>query len=449
MRSRFRLWLKKRGQRRSGSPRMALAAELLYHVVFLGVGAVALWLHVQNVLAPHWVLRSELSDYQPSVCRIVQKKSQPQQGPTGLEYQPECQVQLRQEGRNQPASWLPPVWAEADEPSPNPADAEQSLERFELGGEYPCWFDPDDPQTVTLTQHRRWWIYWVTLIPFSLIVLGVVGMVRSVMTAGISPERRQSVAQRAGALEAAFGSAASPVGAGLPDTAQITDSPGVRLRYRLPSLGDPGWRIATLATICVAWNLLVVFFLTGLGIEFWMGRPQWALTLAIAPLAIGGVYMVALLYHEARSTTGIGLTSVEVSDHPLFPGERYRGLMLQTGQFKFRSLSVALVCEEIATFCEGTDTRTSVEEVFRQVVLQEPRSEVSTSKPLEREFGFEIPAGAMHSFKAPHNEVRWSLEVRVTPLRWPPFRRSYLVCVYPGRVEAGAPAAAPLATAER
>ncbi|TWT36402.1 hypothetical protein KOR34_13070 [Posidoniimonas corsicana] len=439
MRSRFRLWLKKRGARRSGSPRLALAAELLYHVVFLAVGAVALWLHVQNVLAPEWKVRSDLSGYLPGRCEIIGKKSNPQAGPAGWEYQPECRVQLEQAGR-----FLPPVWAMAGEPSPHRNDSDRTLQKFEVGSQAPCWYDPADTSRVTLTQRRRWWPWLVTLIPFSLIVLGVVGVTRSFLRAGISPERRQSVAQRAGRLEAVLAPASGAVvGAGLPDTSQITDSPGVRLKYRLPSLGDSGWRIATLATICVAWNLLVVFFLSGLGLEFWRGRPQWALLLAIVPLAIGGVYMVVLLYHEARSSTGIGLTSVEVSDHPFYPGGSYRGQMIQTGQFKFRGLTVSLVCDEVATFCEGTDTRTSVQEVYRQVVLQEPRGEVITHKPLERAFSFQTPADAMHSFKAPHNEVRWFLEVRVTPLRWPSFRRSFLVCVFPPAVASGIVQAAP------
>ncbi len=45
----------------------------------------------------------------------------------------------------------------------------------------------------------------------------------------------------------------------------------------------------------------------------------------------------------------------------------------------------------------------------------------------------------MHSFKAAHNEVRWCLEVLVVPIRWPKFRRRFLVCVYPPSAGAAKP----------
>ena len=89
---------------------------------------------------------------------------------------------------------------------------------------------------------------------------------------------------------------------------------------------------------------------------------------------------------------------------------------------------------EIATYCEGTDTRTSVEEVYRHEVFREPRHEVTRGRPYERGFEFEIPPDAMPSFKAAHNEVRWSLEARAAPIRWPRFERRFLICVYPAPV---------------
>ncbi len=151
----------------------------------------------------------------------------------------------------------------------------------------------------------------------------------------------------------------------------------MRLRYRLPSLGDPGWRAATLATICVAWNVLVAFFLVGILTEVWAGRPQWTLILMIAPLLMAGVYMAVLLLRDARTATGVGPTSVEVSQHPLLPGHSYQGVLIQSGQFKIRSFSVSLVCEEVATYCEGTDTRTSAEVVHRLTMLREQRTQVA------------------------------------------------------------------------
>lgn len=426
MRSRFRLWLKKRGGRRSGSQRTALAGELLYHGVFVGAGAIVLWLHVANALAPEWDRSAKTAAYEQATCRVLETRVSQQQGLSGTEFQPECKVQLLPQEANAPAGW-----ASAGEAATSLPQAELALNAFAVGEDYECWRSPDNPAEVALVRSHRWWPWFATLIPTSLMLLGVVGIVRSVLWVGISPERRRNAAQGAGPWEALVTPTTPVAASALPDSAPVTDSPGVRLSYRLPPLDDPGWRLATLATICVSWNLLVAFFVAGIVIDIWTGAPQWALALAIAPLALGGVYMAAVLVREARTVTGIGATSVEVDDHPLHPGGAYRGVLIQSGQFKVRALSVSLVCEEVATYCQGTDTRTGVLEVYRQSFLRQPRSEVKPGKPFEREFAFEVPVQAMHSFKSAHNEVRWSIEARVTPLRWPAFRRRFLVCVYP------------------
>ena len=39
---------------------------------------------------------------------------------------------------------------------------------------------------------------------------------------------------------------------------------------------------------------------------------------------------------------------------------------------------------------------------------------------LEYQGQFQVPAIAMHSFKADHNEVRWQVIVRATAARWLP-----------------------------
>ncbi len=120
MRSRFRLWLKKRGGRRSGSQRMALSGELLYHAVFIVVGAVALWLHATNVLAPARRLSRQTAAYTPAQCEVIEKRTRGRQGPTGWELQPECLVRLLKEDTGG-ASWPKPSQTETPRAKPTRA----------------------------------------------------------------------------------------------------------------------------------------------------------------------------------------------------------------------------------------------------------------------------------------------------------------------------------------
>ena len=46
-----------------------------------------------------------------------------------------------------------------------------------------------------------------------------------------------------------------------------------------------------------------------------------------------------------------------------------------------------------------------------------------------------MPAGAMHSFKADHNEINWSLVVEGDVAGWPDYKRSFSVIVCPASGE--------------
>ncbi|NJO14086.1 MAG: hypothetical protein HC870_02780, partial [Rhizobiales bacterium] len=56
--------------------------------------------------------------------------------------------------------------------------------------------------------------------------------------------------------------------------------------------------------------------------------------------------------------TGIGPTLVEISDYPFYPGRVYRLFLSQGGRLTINSLEVLLVCDEKATYQQGTNTRT-------------------------------------------------------------------------------------------
>jgi hypothetical protein len=122
---------------------------------------------------------------------------------------------------------------------------------------------------------------------------------------------------------------------------------------------------------------------------------------------------------------------VEISDHPLRPGEECRLFVSQAGRLKMNSLEVLLVCEEAATYRQGTDTRTETREVCRQEVFRREGFEVRHGMPFEAECELVVPAGAMHSFKADHNEVNWRLVVRGNAAGWPDYKRAFPVIIHP------------------
>ena len=51
--------------------------------------------------------------------------------------------------------------------------------------------------------------------------------------------------------------------------------------------------------------------------------------------------------------------------------------------------------------------------------------------PFATEIEFSVPEGAMHSFKADHNEIGWLLTVEGDASKWPRYKRSFPVIVRP------------------
>lgn len=468
MRSRFPLLLKKRGSRRSGSPGWGLSGELLYHGVFIAVGIFATWLHVTNVLVPDWKRYRSTESYVQAECVVVDGRIASRSSLTGTEYRAECQVQVaRPVGRGSaetapsesdstdegeaaenagaaPPLMSPPLWASAGLFTPSQRDARRDLQRHldsadqssasdssddtettaknaEPATRIACWVDPDNPAAVTLNRGWRWWPWWVLPIPVSLFVLGAVGAARTIRDAGISPESR--IANRPQQAKGMLGI--------LPPLEPITDSPGVRLLYRLPIEGGAGWRLAGSATVGIVWNLLAGFFLIEVLIDHIAGRPNWTVTLIVTPLAITGGWLASMMIRDAWKATGVGVTQIEVSDHPFLPGETYQGILIQAGQFRGRSLKASLVCQEIATYQQGTDSRTSAEEVYRSELIAQRRFEVLPGEAFEVPFELSLPKDRMHSFISDHNEIRWIIEVRCSPIRWPDFVKRFQLIMAP------------------
>ena len=86
-----------------------------------------------------------------------------------------------------------------------------------------------------------------------------------------------------------------------------------------------------------------------------------------------------------------------------------------------RSLELLLVCEEEATYRQGTNTRTETRQVYCQQCSAARDSTRQRGTAVEAECPLLVPAEAMHSFKAGHNAIHWKLVVREDAVGRPDF----------------------------
>ena len=276
------------------------------------------------------------------------------------------------------------------------------------------------------------WNWLILFVLVSLTAMGVIGFVHALLVAGTSQERRHALANRATDIDLLAEQLPSPRDfPSIPQDINLTNSPGIRLKYRLPLANSPGWKMLATTVFCVAWNALVAILVWWAVQAFQSGRPDWYLIALVVPFGAFGVGVVAYLGRALLRATAIGPTSLEISELPLYPGQDSLVFLTQAGRLSVKSISVTLVCEEEVTFSQGTDTRTERRKVYEQQVFESTDFEISPSAPFEHQGELNFPNYVMHSFQSDHNAVYWQLVVCGSVEKWPDFERNFPIVVYP------------------
>jgi hypothetical protein len=225
----------------------------------------------------------------------------------------------------------------------------------------------------------------------------------------------------------------------LPNAASLMDSPGVRLAYRLaPQRMDTAPLIVS-AIFAVAWNALLAILVVISVANHLSGRHAWFLTVLLIPFGVVSFLATRWFFRLFRRHTGVGPTTLEISELPLLPGNEYALYLCQYGRVTFKDLKVSLACFEETTYQLGTDVRTERSEVGRQVVLGPQEFVVEPEKPLEVDCQFRLPLDTMHSFQSSHNAIVWKIIVEGVAPRWRSFCRSFPIVVHPRPVASREP----------
>jgi hypothetical protein len=425
----FRYYGKKRGHRRTGSPLLGSAGEAVFWAVFLLLGCGGTVLMVLHFIVPEWRVHHE---FVQTSCKVLDKRIGETQDGDGTLYRPELRIEYEAGGVTY-RDWhydIHGIYTSGRE------NAQAVLDRFDLHGEakknlYPCWYDPTNPDVAVLVREYRLWIWWAFAAPISFIAIGAGGLIYTILHWGKSAEHRAAASRRIQEQDlfgAGIGRRSFPF---VPQGVDMTNSPGTRLRFRLPMSTSHGWMLFGTLMFCVIWNGVVAVFAAIAVRNHIAGRPDWFLSLFIIPFALVGLGSIVFFIRQFLIATGVGPTLIELSDHPLEPGGTYRAFLSQFGRLTINALRVRLICKEEATYRQGTNTRTETREVFRQELFCRDGFQIQSGLPFEEEFDFIVPDGAMHSFKAKHNEINWTLAVEGDLAGWPNYCRTFPVIVRP------------------
>lgn len=208
---------------------------------------------------------------------------------------------------------------------------------------------------------------------------------------------------------------------------------GKRLAFRLPGRKRSlVWFVFTaVATLCA----LGIAVTLGMRFRHSLGENEFdysALTMALFSLAVG-IWAAIGFVRQAMRLSAFGPTILEISEFPLRPGEKVGVFLFQPGRFRFKLLEVLLVCEEVATYTQGTDIQTERRQVVQERLFRHRGVQVTPKAPFETQFEFELPPGAMHSFSSSNNQIQWKIVVQTLAKGWPQFEQVFPVVVSPVR----------------
>jgi hypothetical protein len=313
------------------------------------------------------------------------------------------------------------------------------------GKEVDCFVNPADPTDAVLDRTMKWGY------GFALIFATVFGLPGVFLVgAAVVFIRRTAAAKRAGpggsmgaALAGAgVSSSALPshqftTTAFTPDaghfSAASTASAGTFSELTAADMGplvltpeaSPLMKLLVMLFFCLFWNGIVglfTWFTWGPQSQGGIGVRLFLLPFQAVGLFIfwGVVYQVMALFNP-RPTLTLGRGRVRIGDSvPL--QWRIRG-----GASRIGTLNIVLTGREEATYTQGTDTRTDTNEFHRTVILE-------ASDPGRIEGGMttmNVPAASMHSFKADHNKIVWTLTVSGNIRWWPDVDESFDITVSP------------------
>jgi hypothetical protein len=207
---------------------------------------------------------------------------------------------------------------------------------------------------------------------------------------------------------------------------KLKTSKGKRLRVALRPEHSVAARILGFALLALFWNgiswtALVAVLRQGgpLPVKFMIG---------LFPLI--GLFLIGLFVHKVLYAILTGDPQVEIEREPLAPGAESEVLVRHPGVRELNSGEVKLICREKAWYRQGTrrvmKSDNVVEESVALIAPNDVRNGVSVSARIE------LPASAMHSFKASNNAIEWCFEVVLDIPGKPDVK-----LVFPFRVENG------------
>lgn len=390
---------------RSGSKNIPTGCMVLFFGLFAVVGAVTTWFVGVKPMMGLWAARS----WEPVECRVLSSYVETHDSDDGGDtYSVEIHFEYRMDGR----TYQSDRYRFTDVSSSGYAGKERVVEANPSGSVSTCWANPEAPEEAVFDRSFSL-MYLAGFFPVAFLVVGAGGlwwMALGGLSPGGAASGKKGRRQRSSGVPASF-----------------QEMEGFGPQVLEPKAG-PVAKVVGMLLLALFWNGIVSVFLWQ-EIDTWRhyGFSLGCSTIVLLPFAVVGLLLIVGFFHALLALANPRPRLV-IEGGPLAIGGTMTLVWEVTGRVeRLRRFTLKLVGKEKATYRRGTNSHTDTETFCEQTLYE-------TTEPMAMRRGsvtLRVPADTMHTFKAPNNEILWSLEVGGDIPRWPDVGASYEVLVRP------------------
>ena len=289
------------------------------------------------------------------------------------------------------------------------------VDRYPRGAQVACWVHPQRANEAVLERGLTLEA-WFTPLPLLFVLAGLY-MFRRGRTTSTRRQRMRAQAEQ--------GLGPFPADDPILDVLPAFEWGGAPVT--LESESSRWGRLAGAVFGTLIWNGIVSVFAYQVWQSHAKGDPDWLLTLFLMPFLLVGIALPFAIVHSLMVLRNARPRLVAGKGTPRL-GERLELRWSLEGRTRaLTRVQIRLVGCEKATYQVGTRSHTQEETFFDQAFVDLP----APSCTLGGQASIEIPSAAMHSLKAPHNEVVWELRFEGEIERWPDVKETYPLVVLP------------------
>ena len=306
--------------------------------------------------------------------------------------------------------------------------AKSIVNKYKVGANSKCYYDPDDPGTSVLDRNFLWSFYAFALFPLVFVAIGVALFGSAVF--GWWPgdsKPSKTVSGRTRSPASSFTRSSNTLSGQTHDADAVHKGDLLDQQWSIPkrlARTQSRW-IGVIVMLAFAgfWNGIVGCCIN----QMFKGNPDWFAILFMIPFALVGLL---LLLGVAITVLALFNPKIEIalSTGAVSPGESVDVAWEVIGKAnKFKTLKIEVRGFQTAIYQRGTDTYTEYETFELIPILQ-------TTQTDEMEFGsvaVTVPPNTMHTFKSKNNHVQWEVRVHGDIPWWPDVKESFEFRVRP------------------